>query len=451
MRMMRARIDYDALHASSGTRMATIKVLCLSLLMCATATGAADRRTPLDSIAEDYVHLTLEAGEHEPGYVDAFYGPAEWAQEAKRSPRPVPALRAATEALLHRLSATDASSLTPIELRRKRLLAGQLTAARTRLAMMAGESLDFEREAEGLYALRPGLKPLSAYDPVLEQLAALFPGDGPLWQRVDAFVDRTAIPAARLNAVMQASIAECKRRTQQHIALPAQDKFTLELVTKQPWSGYNWYQGNGTSLIQVNTDLPVLMSRAVDLGCHEGYPGHHVLNMLLEQRLSVQRGWKEFTVYPLYSPMSLIAEGSANYGIELAFPGDEKPTFERDVLFPLAGLDPQLAALNAQLERLRSALSGARLTIARDYLDGRITRAEAVRLAQQYLVLSPARAEQSVGFTDRYRSYVINYGLGEDLVRAHVQAAGHAPQQRWAAMEKILSEPTLPADLATAP
>lgn len=427
--------------------MAKFQVLVATLVISAAAAGADNRRTSLDAIAEDYVHLTLEAGEHEAGYVDAYYGPQDWADRAKRSPRPVPELRAAADALLKRLSAADDSTLAPLEVRRKRALAAQLVAARTRLAMIAGESLAFEREAEGLYALRPDLKPLSAYDPLLPALESLFPGEGPLWQRVDGFLDRTAIPAGKLAAVMQASIGECRRRTLQHIALPPEERFTLELVTKQPWSGYNWYQGNATSLIQVNTDLPVLMSRAVDLGCHEGYPGHHVLNMLLEQRLSLQRGWKEFTVYPLYSPMSLIAEGSANYGIQLAFPGDEKLAFERDVLFPLAGLDPGLAALNAQLEHLRSALSGARLTIAREYLDGRITRAEAVRLSQHYLVLSPARAEQSVGFTDRYRSYVINYGLGEDLVRAHVEASGTTSHARWAAMEKILSEPTLPSDL----
>ncbi len=436
-----------------------MRLMLATLMMITSAAHAATAppiasseasRMQLDPIAENYVRLSLEIGEHEPGYIDAYYGPKAWAQQAKASPRPLPELRTATEALLGQLSGVDEARLAPLEVKRKRLLAAQLVAARTRLAMLAGESLDFDAEAEGLYALRPALKPLSAYDPVLQQLETLFPGAGPLWQRVDAFASSTAIPAKKLQAVMHASIAECKRRTLQHISLPADEKFALELVTKQPWSGYNWYQGNATSLIQINTDLPVLMSRAVDLGCHEGYPGHHVLNMLLEQRLSRQRGWPEFSVYPLYSPMSLIAEGSANYGIELAFPDDQKQSFEREVLFPLAGLDPTLAALNTRLEQVRSALSGARLTIARDYLDGRISRAEAVRLAQHYQVLSPERAEQSIAFTDKYRSYVINYGLGMDLVRAHVQAAGHTPQARWAAMEQILSEPTLPADLLPA-
>ena len=433
-----------------------MRFLLATLMMISTAAhagtppaiaGSEASRTLLDPIAEAYVHLSLAIGELESGYVDAYYGPAAWAQQAKRSARPLPALRTTTEDLLKQLSGVDESELAALEVRRKHMLQAQLVAARTRLAMSAGESLDFEREAEGLYALRPVLKPLSDYDPALQQLEELFPGDGPLWQRVDAFASTTAIPPEKLQAVMHASINECKQRTVQHIALPADEKFTLELVTGQPWSGYNWYQGKATSLIQINTDLPVLMSRAVDLGCHEGYPGHHALNMLLEQRLSKERGWIEFTVYPLYSPMSLIAEGSANFGIELAFPADEKETFERKVLYPLAGLDPALAERDAQLQKARGALAGARLTLARDYLDGRIDRAEAVRLAQHYQLMSRERAEQSIAFTDKYRSYVINYGVGLDLVRQHVEAAGKTPQARWAAMERILSEPTLPADL----
>ena len=66
-------------------------------------------------------------------------------------------------------------------------------------------------------------------------------------------------------------------------------------------------------------------------------------NALLEHNLVDQRGWVEFSVYPLFSPQSLIAEGSANYGIELAFPGAERIDYERDHLFPLAGLDPEQA------------------------------------------------------------------------------------------------------------
>jgi hypothetical protein len=53
-----------------------------------------------------------------------------------------------------------------------------------------------------------------------------------------------------------------------------------------------------------------------------------------------------------------------------------------------------------------------------------------------------------LSFDNQYRSYVINYSVGEDLVRTYVDRVGGAdPKARWAAYEHILSTPTLPADL----
>jgi hypothetical protein len=51
-------------------------------------------------------------------------------------------------------------------------------------------------------------------------------------------------------------------------------------------------------------------------------------------------------------------------------------------------------------------------------------------------------------FIDTYRSYVINYGLGQDMVREHVERAGPSANARWARMEAVISQPTTPADLA---
>lgn len=424
--------------------------LVAALSLFATPALAA---SSLDALAEAYVKLSLRIGEHEDGYIDAYYGPAEWQAAAKGDRTPLPGLQAEAAALKARLvaaqSAAEASAggVDPLEARRADFLFGQLTAAETRLRMMQGETLAFEDEAEGLFGYRPVLKPLSAYDPLLADVEALVPGEGPLWQRVDAFNDRFVIPADRLRAVMDAAIAECRRRTIARIPLPADERFTLEFVTGKSWSGYNWYKGDANSLIQVNTDLPVRLSRAVDLGCHEGYPGHHAYNVLLEQHLSKGRGWIEFTVYPLYSPQSFLAEGSANYGIDLAFPGDERRTFEIEVLYPLAGLDPADAGRYLALLEATQKLSGARFTIASEYLSGRIDRETAITLTQTYGLVSRKRAEQTVRFSEQYRSYVINYGLGQDAVRAHVERAGPGQAERWARMRTLLSEPTTPADL----
>ena len=423
--------------------------LCVALV--ALLTGAAPRPAGegavLDALARDYVRLTLEAGEREPGYVDAYYGPPELQAQAKAHPRELGVLRSDAHTLKAKLQAIEPRRLQPAEVRRRAFLIGQVTAAETRLAMKAGKAFSFDDEAQGLFGVRPHLRPLADFDPLLARINVLVPGPGPLWKRVDDFNERFVIPSARLDAVMRAAIAECRKRTLAHIPLPANERFTLEFVKGKSWSGYNYYKGADTSLIQVNTDLPVRMSRAVDLGCHEGYPGHHVLNMLLEERLSKARGWSEFTVYPLYSPQSLIAEGSANYGIELAFPGDEQREFEARVLYPLAGLNPADAPRYSAVLSAMKDLAGARFTIAREYLDGRIDRARAVELTQKYLLVSKARAEQSIDFDDGYRSYVINYGLGQDMVRSFVHGAGASPDARWKRMEQLLSEPTTPQDL----
>jgi len=422
-----------------------LALLALLLAGCVSGRPASES---LASIARDYVKLQLAIGEKEEGYIDAYYGPPEWQAEAKMKAASLAELAARAGVLTVRLQGLDDSRLDAMERRRRDFLLANLRAASTRLRMMQGEKLAFADEAEGLFGVRPELKPLAAYEPVLARIERLVPGTGSLAERVDAFQNRFNIPSDRLEAVFRAAIAECRRRTLEHIALPPGETFTLEFVTGKSWSGYNWYKGNSTSLIQVNTDLPIRLGRAVDLGCHEGYPGHHVYNALLEQKLARERGWVEFTLYPLYSPQSFIAEGTANYGKELAFPGEERLRFERAVLYPLAGLPADDAAAYFGLQEAMEDLAGARFTIARDYLEGRIGRARAVELAQRYQLVSKARAEQSVAFTDQYRSYVINYGLGLEMVRAAVERSGADPAARWAAMAKILSEPTLPSDLA---
>ena len=421
------------------------RLLAVTGLLLSTAAVAAP--PPLDVIASDYVKLSLEAGEREPEYVDAYYGSADWATAAKANPRSLAQLLADARTLKAATAAVDPKTLKPMDVRRRTFLLAMLTAAETRLAMANGRHFDFAEEARGLFGVAPDLKPLASYDPVLADIDTIVPGDGPLWQRVNAYRESLAIPTDRLKPVMAAAINECRARTLAHIKLPADEHFTLEFVTKKPWGGYNYYKGNAVSVIQVNTDLPVLITRAVDLGCHEGYPGHHLLNMLLEQKLSRGRGWQEFTVLPLYSPMGFIAEGTANYGIELAFPGNEREAFEETVLFPLAGLDPAQAKRSAALAKAMQKLAGARFTIARDYLDGHLTREQAIAASQKYELLSRPRAEKSVGFFDHYRSYVINYGLGRDMAAATVEAAGNSPAARWQAFETLLSEPTVAGDL----
>ena len=170
--------------------------------------------------------------------------------------------------------------------------------------------------------------------------------------------------------------------------------------------------------------------------------------MLLEQHLVRERGWPEFSVYALFSPQSLIAEGTANYGIEVAFPSEERLVFERQVLFPAAGLDPSRAAEYSQVQSLVGQLDYAGNEAARRYLNGEIDRAAAVDWLTRFAMMAPERAEQRTRFFDQYRSYVINYNLGKDLVAAFVDSqSGGQAANRWDAFTELLASPRLPSGL----
>ena len=407
---------------------------------------SADVMSPL---AERYVKLVLAVGQHDPDFVDAYYGPPEWKPDAGQAPRSTSDLERAADRLIQDLEATPVPA-APLDRLRRDYLVAQTRATLTRLNMLGGRRMTFDQESQALYAAVAPTHDEAYFDQALKSLEALVPGDGTLASRVEAFRQRFVIPPDKLDAVFRAAVDACRQQTAAHLTLPAGEQFTIEYVTGKSWSGYNWYQGNYRSLIQVNTDLPIFIDRALDLACHEGYPGHHVYNALLEHHLVRGRGWREFTVYPLFSPQSLIAEGTANFGVDVAYPASERVAFERARLFPLAGLDPATAPKYYDVLAVLGRLDYAGNEAARRYLDGRVTASQAADYLVTYTLTSRQRAEQRVRFFDQYRSYVINYNLGKDLVRAYVERMGGAadqPEARWKIFGELLSSPRLPSGL----
>lgn len=422
--------------------------LAILFLLAACDPGQETHRS-LDTIADEYVVMTLAAGKFDRNFVDAYYGPERFREAADADPRDLETLRADASRLLAELREMPAETDRMRELRRH-YLQKQLVAMVARLGVVSGVELDFDQETRRLFDTIPDTHELSSFDPLREKVDALLPGGAPLPERVQAFRDRFVIPDDRLDAVFQRAITECRNRTLEQMQLPEEESFRLEYVTDKPWSGYNWYQGNYFSLIQLNTSLPIELDRVVHLGCHEGYPGHHTYNSLLERELVEKRGWVEFSVYPLFSPQSLIAEGSANYGVELAFPGEQLPMFERQELLPLSGIEGISEADYRRYWKLRELLRElqyAEIQVARDYLDGLMDRDEARKALIHYTLLSPERAEQRVSFIETYRGYVINYTMGRDVVADWIEQPGRSHDQRWQAFTELLGSPLLPSNL----
>ncbi|HKU62709.1 MAG TPA: hypothetical protein VJQ44_15925 [Gemmatimonadales bacterium] len=428
-------------------------IICALLFAaCGGERGASTSAGPdparLDPIARRYVVLALALGHHDPAYVDAYYGPDSLKAAAGAESLSVAQVRSAAESLITILGDSVPAYADSLVRLRHAYLRVQLGAMATRARMLAGERLSFDQEARALYDADPPHDPPAHFDSLLARLDSLLPGPGPLAARYQRFRDKVSIPSPLVDTVFKTAIAACRARTMAHLTLPPGERFDLEYVKGTSWNAYNWYKGGYHSLIQVNLDFPIAIDRAIDLACHEGYPGHHVYNALLEQELARKRGWVEITVYPLYTPQSLIAEGSANYGIDMAFPAEQRTAFERDSLFPLAKLDPKLAEQNAAIRTVVERLNYARNEVARSYLDGQVDSAGAAREMSRYWLSTPAASAKTVRFINENRSYVINYNLGRDLVADWVaRTGGPSEEGRWRVFGALLSSPMLPREL----
>lgn len=408
--------------------------------------------TKMNRLAEQYVKLILKLGKFDPDYVDAYYGPEEWQPDSTfiADSTALKHLDAETDALLDSMESFGKYDADEMQTLRFKFMSKQLLAVKTKIFMLDGGKLSFDQETKTLYdAVAPHFTE-EHFQKIINELDKFLPGKGNVTERFESFRAQFIVPKDKLDKVFTAAIAECRNRTLDHIKLPANENFKVEYVNNKPWSGYNWYKGNSYSVIQVNTDLPVYIDRAVDLAAHEGYPGHHVYNSLLEKNLVRQRGWVEFSVYPLFSPQSLIAEGTANFGIEMAFPGDSRIKFEKEVLFLIAGLDSSQADEYYHVLKLVDTLEYAGNEAARNYLDTTWTKAEAIDWMQKYDLMSKERAEKRISFIDKYRSYVINYNLGKDLVKKYVEQKGGTIDnidKRWKIFEYLLSTPLTPSGL----
>jgi len=432
-----------------------MKFIPIFILIVITATiglsQKKDYKTSMNDIAERYVRLVLAIGQHDADYVDAYYGPKEWRDDVVKMNYQLTALKDQTNALLARLKRMRVPRRdTDFQLRRI-YLTKQLSAALTKIEMLSGTKYSFDEEAKRLYDAAPPKYSEKHFIAIIRQLEKLLPaGTGTVEERYEAFKKDFIIPKEKLDTVFTSAINECRNRTKQFITLPEKESFVVEYVTGKAWSGYNWYKGDAHSVIQVNTDFPIFIDRAIDLAAHEGYPGHHVYNALLEAELLKKKGWIEFCVYPLFSPQSLIAEGSANYGIDVVLPKKERLKFEKEVLFPLAGLDSSKVEQYYKVQDLVAQLNYAGNEAARNYLNGDITKEQAIDWLVKYGLFEAKRAEQRVRFIEKYRAYIINYNLGQDLVKKYVEKkSGKKPTQekKWNVFTDLLSSPRMPDGL----
>ena len=420
--------------------------ILLFLLSCAKKEQKTEAQQ-LNYLAENYVRLGLTIGQYDADFVDAYYGPDSLKPAISKSdifPKDsllnlVTELRSGLKNSIEKLN--DSSKV------RARWMSQQLLAFDRRIRIYSGEFKTFDEESKELFGISAPVYPEEHYKLLLDTLNQLLPGKGTVQDRFQNLANRFIIPENKLDTIFKTTIAEARKSTKAYYSLPETETFTIEYVKDKPWSGYNWYKGNYTSLIQINTDTRIFIERAIDVGSHESYPGHHVYNMLLEKNLYQDKGWVEISLYPLFSPQSFIAEGSANYGIDLVFPGDKKIRFAKEKLLPLAGLDTTFIGIYFKSLAIRGKLNYARNEAARGIVNQTMNDQQALDWLMNYCLYNQETALKSISFIKKYRSYVINYNYGQDLVRNYIELNEKDPKKRWEVFGKLLSNPVLPEKL----
>jgi hypothetical protein len=142
----------------------------------------------------------------------------------------------------------------------------------------------------------------------------------------------------------------------------------------------------------------------------------------------------------LRSPASVLREGAANFGIALAFPFEERVAFDRQALFPLAGLDPVQARRYETVQRLVDQLSSATAPILAAYRDGRLSfGVAAAELVTDAGISSPAALLQ---FVDRYGAYTLGYTSARDRLGDYANARRlRTGEDDWTVLREVVAEP----------
>ena len=426
--------------------------LCTACTESPRETTPPSRSSQLDLAAESYVKLVLAFAEHWPDFLDSYYGPEAWKEDAKAAARSLDEIHRNANTLATDLRAVELSPGDETSELRRQYLIRHAEALAAAIDFHRGERWTFDQESKALFdAVAPRLTE-GDFQEALAELDRLLPGEGEVQARYRAYRERFVVPADRIEAVCRAALDEARRRTLEHIDLPEDERVDLELVAGGNPGIYHSYKGNHRSVLELNTSLPVHIDAVPFAAAHEGYPGHHVQAVLIDSEFLERNRWVEYSTLVVFSPFALLVEGAGNFAFEVAFPDrEDEARFLADVLFPLVGFDPAEAPLLVAVREQQSKLGYPAATeAARRYFDGELDRQGALEWLVDYGLWSAEGAESALEFLEEVRTFVINYSVGHRLVREHVEARGGTPdhpEKRWQEFERLLRSPLVASTL----
>lgn len=397
----------------------------------------------LDQISHDYLALAFGLDQHIDGFIDAWTGP-----DAIRD-RLVRAEPATPDGLLEQAQALDIAvdAATALPPERRAYLRAQVRAMVALARRLTGEPLDYRDEVRLCFDVPADRTPDEAFDEALRTLDDVLPGRGDLAARMAEWKTRYVISPDDARRLLDVIVPEIRSRTRRIVQLPAGESVEFTLVDDKPWSGYNWFLGNATSRVEINTDLPIHINTLTGLVCHEAYPGHHTEHSLRERRLFRGRGWGEFGVQLISTPQAVISEGIATLAESIVFPDDEGVHWQVRELYPAAGIEgnaeQEIAVQRAQ-RVMRALGANAALML---HADG-ASEADVIAWLRRYGLRTEQEARHQLRFIQDplWRAYIFTYHSGRDLLGRWLHQAD--PDEVSSRFVRLLTEPVTPSSIA---
>ncbi len=388
--------------------------------------------------------LGLALGNLQEGIVDSYFGPPELSQEALTSALPASHVASRAADLRTDLVASDDGG------QRGHWLDRQLLAVETIGRLLSGDVMEFSEEVLRCFDAAPEQTPDSEYAAVARDLAELLPGRGDLRDRLASRDTALRLPPERLPEIVDWLVDELRRRCAHIFPIPPGESLTTSVVTNEPWAAYNWYDGDLTSRVEVNTDLPVTAHQLIGTMAHETFPGHHLEHAWKEARLLREQGRVEASLLMINTPEAYISEGLAEVGARfVAGEGEWQALLVEvcargDVPMTLADSDREWRISNV-LRRLRGSGGDAALLL---HGEGR-TREEVIQFLEQQALRTREQAEHTLAFIDHplWRAYVFCYAGGMRLLGRWIDAVDK-PEDRRDRFLRLLTEQLTPSGIA---
>jgi hypothetical protein len=396
------------------------------------------------ALIREYLSLGLRFDRIESGYVDAFTGDPALRQTVLAEPAPDPAdLVRQAQRLLAALP--DVPRRNGFDQARTDYIGAHLRALACAGRKFAGEDIGFVDEVHDYFDVHIAKGEAETYRQAHARLDDVLGGGGPLADRMEAYRAAEEIPPDRLAECIEAFSSALRDRVRAEYPLPDTETVVYQVVTDEPWSGFNFYLGDYRSTVAVNADVKQLMSNLPRLVAHESYPGHHTEHCRKEAGLVNGKGHAEQTIFLVNTPQCLMAEGLADLALYAAI-GPRWGHWASEIYADLGlRFDGERAEAVSEAS---AALAGVRQDAALMLHDEHLDADEVAAFLRRWLLVNDTRARQMLRFLSSplWRAYTSTYVEGYRLLRRWLddRPDGVSLAERFG---RLLDEPLIPSAL----